>query len=67
MLFTDKRIRNLIDYKVTLQTITEEAGFTEIKWVSFGESDHGSLRNLERHTDVEWMKNGFIMVCEAKK
>lgn len=53
--------------KITLQNMTKEAGFSQTKWVSFGESEHDCLKNLERHADVQWMKNGFSMVCEAKK
>lgn len=51
----------------TLQAITEEAGFGNFRWVAFGCSDIESLRDLERHADEEWMKNGFTMICEAEK
>lgn len=53
--------------KSTLQNITKNAGFVKIEWFSFGESEHDDLKNLERHADVEWMKNGLVMICEAKK
>lgn len=53
--------------KEALKSAVEQAGFGEFCWVSFGGSNHCFLINLERHADEEWMKNGFVMVCEASK
>lgn len=53
--------------KEALQSVTEQVGFREFHWVSFGKSDHDFLKNLERHADEEWMKNGIVMAGEARK
>ena len=53
--------------KETLEAITKEVGFKKFRWVNFGESDNPNLKNLERHANVEWMKNAFVMIYEAEK
>jgi len=53
--------------QASLETITEEAGFKNIRWVTFGHSELPSLRDLERHANEEWMKDGLTMICEAEK
>lgn len=53
--------------QASLETITEEAGFKKIRWPTFGKSEFHYLRQLERHADEEWMKDGFTMICEAEK
>ena len=47
--------------------LTKEAGFRNFRWVAFGKSDNADLKHLERHANVEWMKNGISMFCEAEK
>jgi len=51
----------------TLADAHRQAGFINIQWPSFGESDHQPLRNRERHADVDWMKSAFVIICEATK
>jgi predicted SAM-dependent methyltransferase len=53
--------------KSTLEKITVSAGFRKFRWVSFGKSEFESLENLERHADLEWMKEGLTMLYEAVK
>lgn len=43
------------------------AGFVDLRWASFGNSETEFLRNLERHADEEWMKDGITMILEACK
>lgn len=50
-----------------LREITLEAGFKELRWVPFGESPSDQRRNLESHADVDWLKDGYVCIYEAKK
>lgn len=51
----------------SLWAITEEAGFQDLTWVRFGESEHTALRERERHAHIPWMKDAFTMILEAQK
>lgn len=51
----------------TLRMQLERAGFSNIVRKKFGDSDEKELVGLERHADVEWMKNAFVIVLEAQK
>ena len=53
--------------RATLKAVLEMANFSLIEWNRFGESKNDLLNNLEQHADVEWMKNAFQLICEAKK
>ena len=43
------------------------AGFNLILWAEFGVSNTVEFENLDRHADIEWMKNAFQLFCEAEK
>ena len=51
----------------TLRLQLQRAGFANIVRMRFGESDEEGFAHLERHADVEWMKNGFQIIVEAQK
>jgi len=51
----------------TLRMQLGQAGFSSILRRKFGQSDEKSLQGLERHADVEWMKNAFQLIVEANK
>jgi predicted SAM-dependent methyltransferase len=51
----------------TLKMLLKKAGFKNIKRVAFGKSSDKNLKNLERHADSEWMRNGFTLIVEAQK
>ena len=50
----------------TLQMLLENSNFKSIQRVKFGESK-SITGPLERHADVDWMKNGYQLIIEAKK
>lgn len=49
------------------RAVIDDAGYINFRWVDFGVSNLESLKNVERHADEEWMKDGLIMICEAEK
>jgi predicted SAM-dependent methyltransferase len=51
----------------TLRQHLEQAGFSNIKRTKFGQSDDRELQNLERHADVDWMKDAFQLIFETQK
>jgi predicted SAM-dependent methyltransferase len=51
----------------TLERSLARAGFEDVEWVAFGVSRNDALQDRERHAEVEWMKNGLVMICEARK
>lgn len=54
----------IYDYE-TLSKIHINAGFKKVQ--KFGESDNDILIGLERHAEIEWMKNGFSLIVEVIK
>lgn len=48
-----------------LEWVLEEAGFDQVEVCRWGQSSHESLRNLEHHADVEWMKFAEVIIVEA--
>lgn len=51
----------------TLRMQLRRAGFSKIVRKKFVDSDEKELAVLERHADVEWMKNAFQLILEAQK
>lgn len=51
----------------TLRMRMDEVGFSNISRHKFGCSNEKALAALERHADVEWMKNAFQLILEAEK
>jgi len=51
----------------TLRMQMERAGFSNISRYKFGCSNEKALAALERHADVEWMKDAFQLILEAEK
>ena len=45
----------------------DEAGFSNISRYKFGCSNEKAMVALERHFDVEWMKDAFQLILEAEK
>ena len=58
--------KHIYDYS-DLKAILLEAGFVEVRQCKFGVSENYLLNGLERHADVEWMKDGFNLIVEANK
>jgi predicted SAM-dependent methyltransferase len=53
--------------RTTLEGLMKDVGFKDFRWVLFGESEIDLLQGLERHFDDEWMKDGYVMIYEARK
>lgn len=51
----------------TLRLQLKSFGFSNIIRKKFGCSEDKNFSNLERHADVEWMKNAFQLILEAEK
>lgn len=51
----------------TMRDVLLAAGFEEPQWVEYGVSEVPYLSSVERHADEDWMKSGFVMICEARK
>ena len=51
----------------TLGLHVRNAGFSNVIRKKFGDSEDEDLVNLERHADVEWMKDAFQLILEAQK
>lgn len=51
----------------TLRIQLRRAGFSKIVRKKFGDSDEKELAGLERHADVEWMKNAWTLILEGTK
>lgn len=51
---------------VTLKDALKRAGFVDIHRCLFGVSRDKQLAALERHAEIEWMKNGFTLIIEAR-
>jgi len=51
----------------TLRMQMRNVGFSTISRQKFGDSINSEFSNLERHADVDWMKNGFQLILEATK
>ena len=53
--------------KHTLILQLKNAGFSNITRQEFGYSKDEYLSDLERHADVEWMKDGWALILEGEK
>ena len=51
----------------TLMMTYKAAGFTELRWPSYGQSRCAALRDLERHSDSTWEESAALIICEAAK
>lgn len=58
--------RFIYDFE-TLEKTLHTSGFTQVQRQSFGDSNDPLFKNLERHADVEWMKEGFQLIIESSK
>lgn len=51
----------------TMRLQLERTGFSNITRQQFGKSSEQELAGLERHADIDWMKDGFQLIVEAQK